>query len=45
MDGIVDIYLPDLKVWTPERARRYLRMPGYPQVARHAARVRGRNRS
>ena len=33
MDGIVDIYLPDLKVWTPERARRYLRMPGYPQVA------------
>jgi uncharacterized Fe-S radical SAM superfamily protein PflX len=30
MDGIVDIYLPDLKVWTPGRARRYLRMPGYP---------------
>lgn len=36
MDGIVDIYLPDLKVWTPERARRYLRMPGYPQAARAA---------
>jgi len=36
MDGIVDIYLPDLKVWTPGRARRYLRMPGYPQVAREA---------
>jgi putative pyruvate formate lyase activating enzyme len=36
MDGIVDIYLPDLKVWTPERARRYLRMPGYPQVAQAA---------
>ena len=36
MDGIVDIYLPDLKVWTPERARRYLRMPGYPQVAKAA---------
>ncbi len=36
MDGIVDIYLPDLKVWTPEHARRYLRMPGYPQVARAA---------
>jgi putative pyruvate formate lyase activating enzyme len=34
MDGIVDIYLPDLKVWAPEYARRYLRMPGYPQVAR-----------
>jgi putative pyruvate formate lyase activating enzyme len=27
MDGIVDIYLPDLKVWTPECARRYLRCP------------------
>jgi len=36
MDGIVDIYLPDLKVWTPQRARRYLRMPGYPQVAQAA---------
>jgi putative pyruvate formate lyase activating enzyme len=36
MDGIADIYLPDLKVWTPERARRYLRMPGYPQVAKAA---------
>jgi putative pyruvate formate lyase activating enzyme len=36
MDGIVDIYMPDLKVWTPGRARRYLRMPGYPQAARQA---------
>ena len=36
MDGIVDVYLPDLKVWTPGRARRYLRMPGYPQAARAA---------
>ncbi len=36
MDGIVDIYLPDLKVWRPGHARRYLRMPGYPQVARAA---------
>ncbi len=36
MDGIVDIYMPDIKVWTSERARRYLRMPGYPQVAREA---------
>jgi putative pyruvate formate lyase activating enzyme len=34
MDGIVDIYMPDFKVWTKERARRYLRMPDYPDVAR-----------
>jgi putative pyruvate formate lyase activating enzyme len=34
MEGIVDIYMPDFKVWTRERARRYLRMPDYPDVAR-----------
>src|ERR671922_2356199 len=34
MAGIVDIYMPDFKVWTRERARRYLRMPDYPDVAR-----------
>jgi putative pyruvate formate lyase activating enzyme len=42
MDGIVDIYLPDLKVWTPEHARRYLRLPGYPQAARQAVREMNR---
>ncbi len=36
MEGIVDIYMPDLKIWTAGRARRYLRMPGYPQAARQA---------
>jgi len=36
MDGIVDIYLPDLKIFTAGLARRYLRMPGYPQAARQA---------
>ena len=34
MDGIVDVYMPDVKMWTRERARRYLRMPDYPEVAR-----------
>ncbi|EID14829.1 radical SAM domain-containing protein [Mycobacterium xenopi RIVM700367] len=34
MDGIVDIYMPDAKVWTRERARRFLRMPDYPEVMR-----------
>jgi putative pyruvate formate lyase activating enzyme len=42
MDGIVDIYMPDIKVWTTERARRYLRMPGYPQVARQAVKEMNR---
>jgi putative pyruvate formate lyase activating enzyme len=36
MEGIVDIYMPDFKVATGERARRYLRKPDYPEVARHA---------
>jgi putative pyruvate formate lyase activating enzyme len=36
MDGVVDIYLPDLKVWTSGRARRFLRMPRYPLAARQA---------
>jgi putative pyruvate formate lyase activating enzyme len=36
MDGIVDIFMPDLKIFTPRRARRYLRMPGCPQAARQA---------
>ncbi len=34
MDGVVDIYMPDVKVWSRERGRRYLRMPGYADVMR-----------
>ena len=33
MDGIVDIYLPDLKVWTPGRARRASARTGWPAAA------------
>jgi len=36
LDGIVEICMPDLKIWTPGRACGYLRMPGYPQAARQA---------
>ncbi len=34
LDGIVDIYMPDFKFWTPELARRYLKAKHYPEVAR-----------
>jgi putative pyruvate formate lyase activating enzyme len=34
MDGIVDVYMPDLKLLTRERARRYLKRPDYGDVAR-----------
>ncbi|BBU21696.1 radical SAM protein [Mycobacterium xenopi] len=34
MDGIIDIYMPDAKVWTRDRARRLLRMPDYPEAMR-----------
>ncbi len=36
MDGLVDIYMPDFKVWRPETARRLLLAPDYPDVARQA---------
>jgi putative pyruvate formate lyase activating enzyme len=34
MDGVVSIYMPDFKVWTRQSARRFLRRPDYPEVAR-----------
>jgi putative pyruvate formate lyase activating enzyme len=36
LDGIVDIYMPDLKYADPENARRYLRARDYVQVNRAA---------
>jgi len=38
LDGIVDIYLPDFKCWSPDRARRHLKAEDYPEVARAAIR-------
>jgi putative pyruvate formate lyase activating enzyme len=34
MEGIVDVYMPDFKLWTSEAARRYLKRADYPDVAR-----------
>jgi putative pyruvate formate lyase activating enzyme len=34
MEGVVDVYMPDLKVLTRDRSRRYLKRPDYPDVAR-----------
>jgi putative pyruvate formate lyase activating enzyme len=34
LDGIVDIYMPDFKLWDGELARRYLGVRDYPAVAR-----------
>ncbi len=34
MEGIVDVYMPDFKVWSREGGRRYLRKPDYGDVAR-----------
>ena len=36
LDGIVDIYMPDLKLFDPELCRRYLKAEDYPEVARAA---------
>jgi putative pyruvate formate lyase activating enzyme len=36
MDGIVDIYMPDFKYWSPERSRTHLKAENYPEAARAA---------
>lgn len=36
LDGVVDIYLPDTKVWDPDQAARILGARDYPEVARAA---------
>ncbi len=38
MDGVVDIYMPDFKVWDGAVAKRYLKAPDYPEAARRAIR-------
>lgn len=38
LDGVVDVYMPDLKLWSEESARRYLLAADYPRVARAALR-------
>ncbi|MGC8828265.1 MAG: radical SAM protein [Verrucomicrobiia bacterium] len=36
LDGVIDIYMPDFKVWDEEIAARLLNSPDYPEVARNA---------
>ena len=38
LDGVVDVYMPDFKCWSPAYARRYLKAEDYPRVARAAIR-------
>jgi len=38
LDGIVDIYMPDFKYWSEEKAKTYLTAPDYPEAARAAFR-------
>ena len=34
LDGIVDIYMPDFKLWSSDKAHTYLKAKDYPNVAR-----------
>jgi putative pyruvate formate lyase activating enzyme len=34
MNGVVDIYMPDFKYWSPESSKKYLKAQDYPEVAR-----------
>ncbi len=36
MEGIVDIYMPDIKYWRDDSAKRYVKSPQYPAAARAA---------
>jgi putative pyruvate formate lyase activating enzyme len=36
MDGVVDVYMPDFKLWSAEVTRRYLAKRDYAEVARHS---------
>jgi len=36
LDGVVDIYMPDCKLWDADLSRRYLKAKDYPEVARRA---------
>jgi putative pyruvate formate lyase activating enzyme len=36
LDGIVDIYMPDFKLWSVQRSRRWLKAGDYPEMARRA---------
>jgi putative pyruvate formate lyase activating enzyme len=38
LEGVVDIYMPDFKCWSPDRARTYLKAGDYPDAARAAIR-------
>jgi len=38
LDGIVDVYMPDFKLWSPERGQALLAAPDYPAAARAAIR-------
>ena len=36
LEGIVDIYMPDFKYWSPGKSKRFLKTDQYPEVARNA---------
>jgi putative pyruvate formate lyase activating enzyme len=38
LDGLVDVYMPDFKFWSPESAGRYSKAADYPETARESLR-------
>src|SRR5262249_48711546 len=38
MDGLVDVYMPDFKLWDEDQSREYLAATAYPHVARETVR-------
>ena len=38
LDGVIDIYMPDFKMWDPALSLKYLKAKDYPEAARRAIR-------
>ncbi len=39
LDGIVDIYMPDVKFWSVRSAKRYLKAPDYPEIVQRNLKI------
>ncbi len=44
LDGLIQVYLPDMKYWSEETAKRYSSAPDYPKIASDAIREMFRQR-
>ena len=39
LDGVVDIYMPDIKFWSAYSSKRYMNAPDYPEIAKRNLKI------